>query len=103
MVREARTVQPPIVQYQIALTHYNAIREQYDLDAVRTNHNEYRYMNRAQRSDHPELRESYLLCRKYSGFSRTVEEYEASHKRMCSNCHRVVHDEFTINISIFSC
>ena len=54
-------------------------------------------MNRAQRSDHPELRESYLLYRKYSGYSRTVEEYEKSHKQMCSNCHRVVHDEHENN------
>ena len=32
VTRRAWTVHPPIVKYQIALTHVNAIREQYDLE-----------------------------------------------------------------------
>ena len=60
------TVHPPIIKYQIALTHVNAIREQYDLEELLNNHLLYNNMNSYQRQEHPEVRKLYQIYNKYT-------------------------------------
>ena len=94
MPRGVRTVHPPIVKYQIALTHVNAILEQYDVDELRNNHLLYKRMNSYQRQENPEVRKLLTIYQKYLRNNRIVEDYERFHPlKMCTNCHRVVHDD----------
>ena len=58
MARGVRTVHPPIVKYQIALTHVNSINEQYDVDELRNSYNVYYGMSSTQKREHPEF---YIL------------------------------------------
>ena len=98
MVRGVWTVHPPIVKYQIALTHVNAIRKQYDLEELSNSNLLYKRMNSYQRQEHPEVRKLRQIYQKYQYHNSIVEEYESSHPRkMCTNCHRIVHEDHENN------
>ena len=98
MARGRRTVHPPIVKYQIALTHVNAILDQYVLEDLSNNNLLYKRMTSYQRQENPEVGKLRQIYKKYNLNNRIVEDYESSHPRkMCTNCHRVVHDDHENN------